>query len=337
MKRAILLAALAALLIAGCSSKEPAPAARYVGPGGQGDEPPPAPKGQVTLAPGEQEISLAPEETTIDGGIRLTAKRFELGDAHVVWLVNGAPVSTHEIDEFSPRDDGAKKGDEVMVKVTYRELVFNSNAVAIKNSLPLLNYIKLVPDKFKTGDKIGVDARAEDADGDEVTVKIEWFKNGKPEGSGQFFEGELKRGDKIEAKVVPNDGQDDGKYFMVIREIKNFPPTVDAHKNYKFDDRKSLFTYQTKAQDNDEDTLTYTLKLAPAGMTIDSETGLVTWNVPKDFEGQASFSVAVEDGNGGTSQGNVDFTIGFIEEGQENTATNKTAPPEPKPAEEVVK
>ena len=49
------------------------------------------------------------------------------------------------------------------------------------------------------------------------------------------------------------------------------------HKNFNFDG--SVYTYQVKATDPDEDKLTYSLKSAPAGMTIDPKTGAIQWNV----------------------------------------------------------
>ena len=42
------------------------------------------------------------------------------------------------------------------------------------------------------------------------------------------------------------------------------------HKNFNFDGK--IYTYQVKATDPDEDKLTYSLKSAPAGMTIDPKT-----------------------------------------------------------------
>jgi hypothetical protein len=54
-----------------------------------------------------------------------------------------------------------------------------------------------------------------------------------------------------------------------------------------------------KATDPDGDTLTYALKSAPAGMTINPSTGLIKWNVLPEFIGKAPITVSVKDGHGG--------------------------------------
>ncbi len=68
-------------------------------------------------------------------------------------------------------------------------------------------------------------------------------------------------------------------------------------KEFSFDGK--IYAFQVKATDPDGDSLTYSIKTPPAGMTIDPSTGLVKWDVPPEFKGRASVSVSVTDGHGG--------------------------------------
>ena len=62
----------------------------------------------------------------------------------------------------------------------------------------------------------------------------------------------------------------------------------------------STYTYQVKAVDPDDDTLTYSLQNAPAGMTIDPETGLIRWTPSGDQSGWFyNIVVKVDDGRCG--------------------------------------
>ncbi|PJA80422.1 MAG: hypothetical protein CO148_03415, partial [Nitrospirae bacterium CG_4_9_14_3_um_filter_41_27] len=59
----------------------------------------------------------------------------------------------------------------------------------------------------------------------------------------------------------------------------------------------------------DGDTLTYSLKSAPSGMTIDSSKGMIKWNVPPEFKGKAPITISVTDGHGGESLQNLTLEI----------------------------
>lgn len=62
---------------------------------------------------------------------------------------------------------------------------------------------------------------------------------------------------------------------------------------------RALYVYDVQAQDPDLDDLTYSLTESPAGMTIDSESGLIVWAATEDQIGEHSVTVEVSDGRGG--------------------------------------
>jgi hypothetical protein len=57
------------------------------------------------------------------------------------------------------------------------------------------------------------------------------------------------------------------------------------------------YTYDANAVDADNDTLFYSLSLAPDGLTIDNNTGVLSWQSPTI--GNYNISISVEDGKGG--------------------------------------
>ncbi len=177
-----------------------------------------------------------------------------------------------------------------------------------KNLPPRIKKIKLLPEVFKPGDTLYVDVEADDPDGDEVTISYEWYKHGELVSTERQLNSTLKRGDKLVVKIKPYDGKDYGKEVILNREILNLPPVITDHKEYHLD--KDTFTYRVKASDPDGDPLTYFLKSAPPGMTIDPN-GLIKWDIPPDFKGKASVTVSVTDGQGGEAIYSFEVTFGF--------------------------
>jgi hypothetical protein len=155
-------------------------------------------------------------------------------------------------------------------------------------------------------DCLKVMADGSDKNGNKVSFRFEWTKNDKPAGEGDTISG-FKRGDKISVMITPFDDQGYGLARNLSAEIKNTPPKITEHEVTNFDGK--VWSYQVKATDPDGDPLTYSLKSAPPGMTIDPSTGLVKWNVPPDFKGKASFTVSVADGHGGEATQSLSFEI----------------------------
>jgi hypothetical protein len=239
----------------------------------------------------------------------LTSKGFNLSDASIVWLVNGKPVVSEAPSQFKAIE--AQKGDTIQAKALVKGREILSNIVRLKNAAPELARIKIMPEIFKSGDTLYVDVVGSDIDSDEVTILYEWTRNGEPAGTEKHIGIPIKRGDKVSIKITPFDGENYGKPVVLRREIGNLPPVIAEDKQINFDGK--TFSCRVKASDPDGDPLTYSLKAAPAGMTIEKTTGLIQWIVPQDFKGKTSVTVLVNDGHGGESI----YTFAFsIEEGK---------------------
>ena len=247
-------------------------------------------------AAGGYSLELAPVDASRTSTLFLLPKGFNLPDAEMEWRVNGHLVPTQAPNQLNASE--LKRGDKVEVRATLKngETIL-SNTVQIKNSPPELRTTKMMPEVFKPGDTLSIEATSADPDGDDVSISYEWSINGQPAGSTNKLEGKLTRGDKIVVKMTPFDGEASGRPVILKREVTNMPPMIIDDKKFNFDGK--VWTYQVKATDPDNDPLTYSLKSGPAGMTINSSTGLIQWNVPPDFTGKAAAGVSVSDGHGG--------------------------------------
>lgn len=251
-------------------------------------------------------LEIAPTNATRNSKIYVIPHGFTLSDAKIEWLVNGNPAISLIPNQFKATE--TKKGDEVQAKAIIQDREVTSNIIRIKNAPPEIDKVKILPEVFKPGDALYVDVSGSDIDGDEVTITYEWAKNGEPAGNDKKIETSLKRGDKFSVKITPFDGESYGRPIVLHREIRNMHPTIIEDKKFVFDGK--VWSYQVKATDPDGDKLTYSLKTAPAGMTINPSTGLVQWNVPPEFKGRASVSVSVTDGHSGEAIQSLTIEIG---------------------------
>ncbi len=250
-------------------------------------------------------VELTPAVATRDTTFVARLKGFNLPEGKIEWLVNGETVVS--ADPYSLKSAQLKKGDSVRVKGTIRGREVLSDEVIIKNSPPKIGIVKILPEVFRPGETLHVEVTGIDADGDPVSFLYEWTINGEPAGKTNALEGGVKRGDKIEVKIIPFDGETYGSPAVLSVTPQNMPPVIAQHNKISFDGK--VLTYQVKASDPDGDPLTYSLREGPKGMTIDPDAGLITWNVPDDFSGKTTFSVKVEDGHGGEATYAANVTI----------------------------
>ncbi len=177
----------------------------------------------------------------------------------------------------------------------------SSSPDVMSDTPPKVTSLKVSPEAPLAGDKIKAEAATFDKEGDNVFLTYYWTKNGVPisETSDTLtLSGDFKRGDKIGLTVVPDDGKRKGNPASLTIFVANALPVIKpSTEPFRFNGKE--YTLQIKASDPEGDTLAYSLKSAPPGMTIDPKTGLIKWNVPPEFKGNASFTVAINDGHGG--------------------------------------
>jgi hypothetical protein len=152
-----------------------------------------------------------------------------------------------------------------------------------------------------------VETEVYDPDGDTVQFEIAWSKNGEAAGTGNRLTAPVKRGDKVTVTVTPFNGKGRGKSSTLSREILNTPPAIEGQEQFQVTDNAVMF--HVRASDADGDPMTYSLKDAPAGMSIDRKTGWVRWTTSPGTSGKVPFTVIVSDGSGGESAARFTLTV----------------------------
>lgn len=241
---------------------------------------------------------MSPIGANKDSIISVKVKGVNPSDLSYQWIVNDVAIGGAREDVF--RYPKLKKKDRVQVKVSIKGRgEFISEPLIIANIIPQIQSAKLLPQYPKKGDDIKLEINTFDGDGDRVNLTYTWFINGiqvSGETSDMLKGSLIKKGDKVSVRITPSDGEQKGQaitlYAIVANSLPVVSPNIEANIN------GSTYTSKIKATDPDGDTLIYTLKQSPKGMTINSN-GVITWEVSPHDKGEHSIVVSVSDGSGG--------------------------------------
>ncbi|MGH7273273.1 MAG: Ig domain-containing protein [Nitrospiria bacterium] len=191
---------------------------------------------------------------------------------------------------------------EIVTSLSEEENEVTEAANPVKNSPPSVLSVALnPPDRIYRRVDITAIPNGVDPDGDQVSFQYQWVINGEasPTENSAVLRGDLyKRGDKVSVKVTPFDGEGPGEIYKPLPIIiPNAPPRFTSSPPMEF--KSFTYTYQAAAEDVDGDTITFSLASAPAGMTIEPETGRIDWKISRGDTGDHTIEVVAEDGFGG--------------------------------------
>jgi len=190
---------------------------------------------------------------------------------------------------------------------------FLSSAVKILNALPVIQVVGIEPKVAYVTDRLKVNVKSSDSDGDFIYYTIQWAKNGvvlNEERGETLEEGRFKKGDSITVIVTPDDRETLGapkKSEPLI--ISNSPPLILSSPPTSVE--KTTYIYQVRANDPDNDPIAFTLKSSPKGMEMDKNTGLIRWEIRKEDKGTHSVEIEVSDDSGAKSIQRYTLTIDF--------------------------
>lgn len=105
----------------------------------------------------------------------------------------------------------------------------------------------------------------------------------------------------VEVKVTDNQGASDSQKFTIQVIDKNIPPAITSTPTLTATE-DVLYSYEIKANDADQDKLTFVLEQAPSGVALDKVTGLLKWTPTNDDVGTQVIQLRVEDGRGGVAR-----------------------------------
>jgi hypothetical protein len=216
---------------------------------------------------------------------------------------------------------GKKQGEGKPATPHAKEVEKKAVTPPATNHAPKIVEAKIVPDPAYTNTDLEVAIKAEDPEGDLINFKYQWikFEGGGPVRKAVNFEGETTstlahdkfvHGDVVAVRITPFDwnGAEGQMYQSQLVVIKNSPPEIISAPPENFSG--TLFTYQVKVKDPDNDSLTFSLsKDAPKGMIIDPATGLLTWAIPPGATGAFTARVNGDDGHGGTCYQRITLTV----------------------------
>ena len=252
------------------------------------------------------------------------------------WIVNGVPVPNATDPQFLTAQ--LKKGDEIGVELIPNDgkvngAAFKTGSVAVGNTAPQIEEIHMEPAPVHRGEILKARVLARDPDGDPVQFSYKWFRNGKELPGPQtdtLDTTPFHKNDVLRVLVTPSDGKATREPLAGMPvTIENAPPRITSTPPAAIKDGQ--YVYQVTAADADEDPITYDLKEAPPGMTIEAATGKLVWPLTSESKGKHRVVIVAKDSENAVTQ--QDFEL----EGQtpaQLEAQTPTTPPVPSPAPE---
>ncbi|MFQ5900460.1 MAG: putative Ig domain-containing protein [Thermodesulfobacteriota bacterium] len=240
-------------------------------------------------------IKLSPEHPRKGDALILKTSGLE-GPVTYKWYVNGTEIPNE--DKSALDYANLKKGDEVTAEVASNNTAHTSNAVTIVNTPPLVKDAWILPGYPVRGSVLTANSKGYDVDGDEVEFSFEWYLNDRiiQKGESSSFSEQFVRGDKVTVKFIPHDGEIAGNPLSREVTIKNSPPVVETSL-FNTVIKDGVYYADVNAVDPDEDRLVYKLQDAPQGMSIDEDTGKITWKIPQE-KGRYEIVISVTDTEG---------------------------------------
>lgn len=229
-------------------------------------------------------------------------------ETEVAWYRNGASVQRGKQQILSA--SGITRGDEVyaIIHVSDGKLTTSKKTptVRVRNQVPRIESVELLPKEATAKDELLAVARAIDSDNDSIEFSYSWVVNGTSlrNASGPHLEsGRVRGGDTVVVSVVASDGFGKSDPVESPRaRIGNSAPRITSKPTYNLSGR-SQYSYQVVAADPDGDRpLRYQLIESPPGMTIGLVSGLLSWIVPDDANGKYPVELSVRDSNGAESR-----------------------------------
>lgn len=165
-----------------------------------------------------------------------------------------------------------------------------------KDIPPKITKAKLQLESVDNIDTIRVVIAEKQGDRRGISYKYEWLKNDKPYGANEDNITGFKKGDKVDVKITPYDGKQEGQTVFLTMAIERVSLQIVENKTVRFDGK--ALSYQVKAIDPNGGALSYSLADAPKDMTIDSSTGIINWPVSTNEYGKHNVNVMIKSSSG---------------------------------------
>ncbi len=229
------------------------------------------------------------------------------------WFINGTRVEGEAHPTLA--SSLLKRGDKVHVDIVASDgqsdsRVYQAAPVVVGNTPPGVISVKVEP---AGADRTQFKATVEsvDVDGDDIQLHYRWRRNTTvvTEGEQAIIDTRaFARGDSVTVEVTGRDAGGPGSPKLSDPIVLgNSAPSITSIPPAKYE--KGVFSYQVQATDEDKDALKFELATAPAGMKIDSASGMISWSIGPDAKGSYRVRVVVQDGQGGSASQDFDIAI----------------------------
>lgn len=299
------LSLIAALLLAGCSDAErsamPAAVAKPPVDGGVDRARGAGEGGTVELL-----FAVIPDPPTADGCLKVLVSGTPR--AEFLWEVNGEAVATEEENQLCT---GFRRDDEIKVTVS-AGVASSSQLFTVANAPPRLTEVAVNAEAVAERADLVITPTAVDVDDDPVELRYQWYVNGAADPfltDAVLPASRYARGDTLRFTITPTDGLADGTIYQSdTLVVPNAPPRLLSQPPAQFEARE--YRYQVTATDPDSDPLVYRLEQAPAGMTINPATGMVTWPLAGVRPGDYAMKIVVTDSEGAEAYQEFSLALG---------------------------
>ena len=179
------------------------------------------------------------------------------------------------------------------------------------NRPPRVRTITVGPRPLVAGAQLRAEAAGEDPEGDEVLFTYYWRINETEvavTSDEEVPDVDLKKHDRLRVRVVPSDGELEGKAMeSALLVVQNRPPRITSRPGADF--QEDLYTYSVEARDPDGDPIRFRIQNGPDGMVIDPSSGLITWPILPELQGEIRAVVIAADDDG--AEAFQQFTLSF--------------------------
>ncbi len=225
-------------------------------------------------------------------------------------LQDEPPEEETGIEEASVDEDtAADYGSEDTAQNEYYE---NSGSNDLSERPPKIKKISVEAVSNNLQDGLLAVVTTHDTENEDVNFIYQWKHNGvdiigATEQKLDWNE-EFKKGDVITLEIIPYDDLTEGIWKSEGNfTIPNSPPTIVSTPPATVNG--TSLNYRIDADDIDGDTLTYSLRDAPEGMSIDPDTGEINWEYSEGDAGEYNIGIEVNDGDGGQIFQNMSVTV----------------------------
>ncbi|MEW8525378.1 MAG: putative Ig domain-containing protein [Candidatus Thiodiazotropha endolucinida] len=165
-----------------------------------------------------------------------------------------------------------------------------------------------------------------DVDGDIVTLQLDLFPAGMTLDPQSGLISWTPTGNQlgqhnVSVSAIDPQGLTDTQSFSIDVVNVNDPPTITSSANTSVNEREEYLYLVTATDPDAGDTLTFSLDVAPVGMSVDIQGGQISWSPQSDHIGSHAVTLVVTDAGGLSDTQNFTVTVHNVEDAPVITST----------------